>query len=64
MKRVTKAEAFKALENILDTIRHSEDIITMVRFIEQQWEPEEHAEAVQMNGEKMFEVTAKSEGTI
>lgn len=67
MKKVTKAEAFKALENILDSATmnvHAEDIITVVRFIEQQWEPEEQEEIVQMNGEKLFEVTAKSEGTI
>lgn len=67
MKKVTKAEAFKALENILDaTVDYvkAEDIITLVRSIEQQWEPEEQTETVRANGEKPFKVIAKSEGTI
>lgn len=70
MKRVTKDRAFLAFTAIIDyTLGRSgyvsaDDVITVTRFIEQQWEPEEHAETVQMNGEKLFEVTAKSEGTI
>ena len=67
MKKVTKAEALKAMASILYAMRDdldAEDFITVVRFIEQQWEPDEQAETVQMNGEKLFEVTAKSEGTI
>lgn len=53
MKRVTKAEAFKAMKNILYAMRDDTDVdcfFTVVRFIEQQWEPEEHAEAVKSEG--------------
>lgn len=57
-KKVSKSDALKALENILDNgmmnnYLHAEDIITITRFIEQQWESEEQ-----------IKVTAKSEGTI
>lgn len=67
--KVSKSDAFKALENILDRAvlnqyQHAEDIITITRFIEQQWESNERSEAVYLNGNKLFEVTAKSEGTI
>lgn len=61
MKKVTKAEAFKALAAIIDDTQEggeylsANDVITVTRFIEQQWEPEEQTETVQ---------TAKSEGTI
>ena len=70
MKKVTKAEAFKALAAIIDDTQEggeylsANDVITVTRFIEQQWEPEEQTEIVHANGEKLFEVTAKSEGTI
>lgn len=69
MKKVTKADAFKALESILyramlNKYQHAEDVMIVTRFIEQQWEPEEQTETIQFNGEKLFEVTAKSEGTI
>lgn len=67
MKKVTKAEAFKAMASLLYAMRDdldAENYITVIRFIEQQWEPEEQTETVYANGEKLFEVTAKSEGTI
>ena len=56
MKKITKAEALKAMASILYAMRDdldAEDYITVIRFIEQQWEPEEQTETV-----------AKSEGTI
>ena len=38
-KKVSKADAFKALEIIVDSeIPNAEDIITLTRFIEQQYE--------------------------
>lgn len=70
MKRVTKDRAFLAFTAIIDCAQGSsgflsaDDVITVTRFIDQQWEPEEETETVQMNGEKLIEVTAKSEGTI
>ena len=44
-KKVSKADAFKALEDILDgamlnQYQHAEDIITLTRFIEQQYDYE------------------------
>ena len=67
MKKVTKAQAFDALIEIVDRMCmnvNASSIITVTRFIEQQWEPEEQTETIQMNGEELPEVTAKSEGTI
>lgn len=59
MKKVTKAEAFKALENILDNAemnayQHAEDIITITRFVEQQYDYEWNFD----------ESNEKAEGTI
>lgn len=71
MKKVTKAEAFEAFTAIINDAMlgmgvrlEADNVITVTRFIEQQWEPEEETETVHANGEKLFEVTAKSEGTI
>lgn len=62
MKKVTKAEAIEAFTAIINDAMagmgvrlEADDVITVTRFIEQQWEPEEQTESVQ---------TAKSEGTI
>ena len=46
MEKVKKTDAFKALESILDgamlnQYQHAEDIITLTRFIEQQYDYEE-----------------------
>ena len=44
MEKVKKADAFKALERIIDNAfanneQRAEDILTITRFIEQQYEP-------------------------
>lgn len=68
MKRVTKDRAFLAFTAIIDDVLggsgrlNASDVITVTRFIEQQWEPEEETETVHANGEKLVEVTAKSDG--
>ena len=53
MKKVTKAEAIEAFTAIINDAMagmgvrlEADNVITVTRFIEQQWEPEEQTETV------------------
>lgn len=67
MKSITKAEAFEALEHIMDGLEYrvkAKDIVVLTRFIEQQWDTESETLGFCLDGDNVTEIKMKGEGTI